>query len=370
MTQRDAPLKLGLIGCGWVAETLHLPTLQEVPDVEVVAVADSDPARLMRVADRFRIKRRYANYVALLEDPAIEAVAVWVPPEFQMEVALAALVSGKHLFIEKPLVLNMDECDRLIEQAGRSGKNLMVGFPRRWNRLVRSARDMIQQGTLGSVHLTRTVLTGGIREKLTLPGWSSRHVVAGILFEFGVHHFDLWRFLLQSEVEEVYAARGSDDATAVVMARMANHVLVSSTFSEKTSGNDEIDIYGHAGRLQLSCYRFDGLQCFAPASLPGDMQTRLRQAVHTLRELPGGLLRMRKGGDFLASYRAEWQHFADSIRLNRQPECTMEDGRRAVQVVLSAMESAVLGRPVKVAQVSSVAADRLEVCGPHLGDMK
>ena len=96
MPDRRKPVKLGLIGCGWVTETRHLPALRFVPDAEVVAVADIDAVRLNRVADRFHIEHRYRDFRALLDDPAVDTVAVCVPAQLHVEVALAALDSGKH----------------------------------------------------------------------------------------------------------------------------------------------------------------------------------------------------------------------------------------------------------------------------------
>jgi predicted dehydrogenase len=81
---RSAAVTLGIIGCGWVAETFHLPALSGDRVADVVALADDDPDRLKRVADRFQVQRRYADYRALLDDPAIEAVGVWLPADRQV----------------------------------------------------------------------------------------------------------------------------------------------------------------------------------------------------------------------------------------------------------------------------------------------
>ena len=108
-------LRFGLIGCGRVTETLHLPALKQLDDADVVALADISGDRLNKVADLFHIPDRYPDYQCLLADCSIDAVAVCVPARFHVDVALAALEAGKHLFIEKPLALGLDECDRLIE---------------------------------------------------------------------------------------------------------------------------------------------------------------------------------------------------------------------------------------------------------------
>jgi Oxidoreductase family, NAD-binding Rossmann fold len=99
----NGPLRLGVIGCGWVTEARHLPALQRLRGAEIVALSDVDPGRLSKLADLFRIKRRYPLYEQLLADEAVAAVAVCVPAQFHVEVASAALDAGKHVFIEKPL---------------------------------------------------------------------------------------------------------------------------------------------------------------------------------------------------------------------------------------------------------------------------
>jgi myo-inositol 2-dehydrogenase/D-chiro-inositol 1-dehydrogenase len=354
MENRSGSVKLGLIGCGNVAENRHLPALQSLQDAEVVAAADINPDRLKQVADRFHIERRYPDFRALLSDPAVRAVAVCVPAQFHVEVALAALDTGKHLFIEKPLALSLDECDRLIGRAAQSPSKVIVGFNLRWHRLVRQAREIIQRGTLGSLKSLRSVITSRFRENE--PEWVSRRELGGgVLIELAVHSFDLWRFLLQSEIEQVFAMSRSeqwDDETATVTARMANGVLASAVFSKGTGESNETEIYGQDGRLHIFCYRFDGLE-FSPSwSFPGSVRTRLGRMAHTLKELPQAASAIRQGGNYVASYQAEWRHFIDSIQQDTPVESSLEDGRRALQVVLAAVESASLGQPVQVAQAS------------------
>lgn len=200
----------------------------------------------------------------------------------------------------------------------------------------------------------RTVLTS---YHDAVPEWRQhRERGGGVLFELAVHHFDLWRFLLQSEVEEVSAATRCgqwEDEAATVTARMANGVLVTSVFAERTSESHELEIYGQAGRLKLSCYDFDGLECFSTAGFSGDVRNRLRRIASTFRELPRGLRSMGRGGDFIASYRAEWSHFIDAIRRNTPLESTLDDGLHALEVVLAAVTSASKGQPVIVATTNA-----------------
>lgn len=352
---QEDKIKLGLIGCGNVAENRHLPALQSLKDAEVIAVADTNRERLKQVADKFDIKKRYADFGTLLDGPDINAIAVCTPPKIHVEIALAALDAGKHLFIEKPLALSLDESDRLIERAAQSPTSkVMVGFNMRWHRLVRQAREIIRQGTLGRLKAIRSVAAN--RFSGNEPEWlKHRELGGGVLIEHAVHTFDLWRFLLQSEVEEVFAVSRPgqwDDETATVTARMTNGVLATAVLSKGAAENNEMEIYGQNGRLHISRYRFDGLEFFPALSFPGSVQARLRSVVHTLTALPQAIPTIRRGGDLVASFQAEWCHFIAAIQQDTPVESTLEDGRRALQVALAVVESAFLGQSVKVAQVS------------------
>jgi myo-inositol 2-dehydrogenase / D-chiro-inositol 1-dehydrogenase len=345
-----SPLGVGVIGCGRVAESRHIPALQDLPGARVAALADVDPARLHQVADRYGIQRRYASAAELLADQGVDVVAVCVPAAFHAEVALAALDAGKHLFVEKPLALSLEECDRILERAARTPVKTTVGFNLRSHRLVRRAREIVGRGDLGPIEGLSSVSSGKARFDPAAPAWRSQQEMGGgVLFEQAIHHFDAWRLLLQTEVEEVVARSHGGDETAVVSATLASGALVSAIFSEASSEHNEFAIYGQAGRLAFSCFRFDSLELSSAATPPGTTASRLRALRTTLTELPNGLLVARRGGDFDRSYQAEWAAFLHAIRTGGPPPCTLEDGRRAVQIALAALASAASGQPVRVA---------------------
>jgi myo-inositol 2-dehydrogenase/D-chiro-inositol 1-dehydrogenase len=368
MAHAKKVVTVGVIGCGQVAEGRHLPALRNLADVRVRAVADVDRARVQRMGDQFGIERRYEGAAALLADPEIDAVAVCVPASLHVEVALAALDAGKHVLIEKPLALSLDDAERLSRRARAFSGKVMMGFNMRWHRLVRRARAMIMQGRLGPLELMRTSFTS---HHETLGEWRTRRELGGgALFEIAVHHFDLWRFLLGTEVEEIVAVSRSgqwDDETTTVMARLANGIPVASVFSERTSETNELEVYGRGGRVRVSCYHFDGMEFVPPSRFPGAMGTRLRHAVRALKEVPTGLRWMRRGGDFFASYEAEWRHFTDAIRRDTPVECTVEDGQRALEVCLAAMASAARGAPVKIGEAPRDVAQAVGLA-PARGD--
>jgi len=350
----NPPLQLAVIGCGRVVEQCHLPALQGLTGIKLVAVADTDPTRLNKVADRFGVGRRYDDYRVMLKDRGVDVVAVCAPPQFHAEMGLAVLDAGKHLFLEKPMALTLSDADRLVDQTAGATRKAMAGFNLRWHRLVRQAQTIIAGGHLGAVVTMHTVFTSATAFPAYGSNWRGRlDLGGGVLFDLGIHHFDLWRFLMRCEVEELFAQRRCDERRAeyvTVSAIMANGVLVTSSFSHGVSDINEMEICGTKGRLSLSCYRFDSLRVRPNAAPVGAVRSWLNGAIGALRSAPQAAGQLLHGGDIIASYRAEWRHFIKAIRNDAPVQCGLEDARSALRVTLAAAESASRGQPMRVAQ--------------------
>jgi predicted dehydrogenase len=352
MTLDNGPVRLGIIGCGNVTLNRHLPAVQSLSTLRVVALADIDSDRLAQAAERYGIETLYGDYRALIDDEDVEAVAVCAPLGLHVEMALAALEADKHVLIEKPLAPSLDEADAFVGRAAESRSIVMVGYNLRWHRLVRQAREMVRQGRLGPMELVVSCFTAGTRYKSDVLEWKKRRALGGgVLMEFATHYFDLWRFLLDTEVDEVCATTRSDewdDVTGTVTARLENGILATAYFSEWTTERNEMHIFGREGSLHLSLYRFDGLESIPLFSAPGGIRNRLSRIAHALRDVPRATAHLRSGGDYYASFIGQWQHFARAIRGGERVGCAPEDGRRALQIALAAAKSASTGEPVRV----------------------
>jgi predicted dehydrogenase len=346
-------VRLGIIGCGKVSWERHHPALRRLPQFRVDAVCDTDPARAGRIATLFGAARTFTDFHELVQQTDIDAVAVLTHTGAHAETGVAVLDGGKHLLMEKPLALTMEEADRLVEAANRSRRVAQVCFNLRWHRLIRQARAMIEAGTLGRVKAIRSVYTHD-RTGADAPAWHRKTALGGgVGFNEGVHHYDLWRYLLGVEVEQVHALSGAseiyEDETSVVSAVLGGGVLASGVMSFLTGPNSELEVFGEKGRLLISLYRFDGLQWYSSRTYPGAHADRLKRGLRAIAALPGLVPDFRDGGGFQATFAACWRGFGDSIRTGRVPDCTMEDGRRALAIALAAAASVSTGQPVKVA---------------------
>jgi predicted dehydrogenase len=346
MTQ---PLRLGFAGCGEVSAEKHMPALSEIPDIAVVAAADVDAERLDYVHRRFGVPRRYDDTAKMLADGGLDAVALCLPPELQIDAAIAALDAGLHVWIDPPTGLSLADCDRLRERAANSGRIVMVGFHMRWHRLVQQTSEVLRSGRLGTVHTLRGIWSSPRRVD-RLKGWRRHRALGGgALGEAAIDHFDLWRHLLGAEIETLSAFAIADrweDAGAAVAGRMTNGVVVSAVLSERANHDVELEICGDAGRLRVSLIRFEGLEYYPAGTMASDPGRRLARLVNFAKELPKALPRMHKSGDYRTSYRDQWRHFLDCVRHGTPVQSSLDDSRRALVAMLAGMESARTGQVV------------------------
>jgi len=346
-------IRVGVVGCGRVAKQRHIPIVANLPETELAAVCDLDQEARDHLVRKYRVGASYANYQDLVSDDSIDAVMIAAPTPLHADVGVAALEAGKHVMIEKPVALGLDELDRLEAAARSSKKVAAVAMNSRWHRLSLGAREIVKSGKLGTPGLLRSVFTDNFRLNEQPRPWMMQHENGGcVLVELAVHHFDLWGFLLGTEVVDVYAKMLGPSTVgerAAVTATLANGVIVSAMFTEGLKALNELEIFGDKGHVKLSMYDFDGLDFTPVWEWPGTMGPRLRRFKQTLRAFPGALRRKRTGGDWAGSYQTEWQHFVDCLKAGKPPECGLAEGRRALTIGLAAMASLAEARPVRIA---------------------
>jgi len=348
----DRPLSIGLIGCGRVATGFHLPALRRLKGVVIGGIADSDPAALANAGKRFNVARQLTDYRALLDQPEIDVVAICTPTLLHVDMALAALDAGKHVLVEKPLALSTAEANRLIARAKQTDRQITVGFALRHHRLITQARAAVQLGVLGTLEAIHTHWTIPVQFRAGVPEWRKRRATGGgALIDFAVHHIDLWRYLCDTEVQDVSVISRSgrtDDQTVTVSARLANGVLANTTVSEASTDSHELHLFGHFGALHISAYRFDGLH-FEPIFSPASATRHWASQLGTLfRELPFGFTGRGEGGEYGRAFENEWSHFLHCIRSGTAPLVSLEDGLRATEVLVAAAQSADTHCPVAV----------------------
>ena len=195
MSEIAKTLRVGVIGLGM--GRAHIQGWQEHPQVEVVAIADPDAARLALVGDELKVAGRYASAEAMLATEKLDVVSVCTPNKFHVELTLAALAAGCHVLCEKPMAMNAHEGRQMLEAAKDAGKRLMINFSYRFSAASRALKAQVDAGLFGDFYFGRSVW----HRRRGMPGfggWFGTKALAGggPLIDLGVHRLDLALWLM------------------------------------------------------------------------------------------------------------------------------------------------------------------------------
>lgn len=351
MTSGSATINVGLIGCGRIAQAVHLGVLSRLPGICMAGLAEPDPERLAQVKRFSSGAAAFADYHDLLAISGLQAVVICVPTGLHAVVAIDALNAGKHVYLEKPMATDLADAGRVLDAWRKSSAHAMIGFNYQFHPLYIEARRLVQEGRVGEPVAVHSVFTSGRGE---LPAWKQkRQTGGGVLLDLGSHHFDLLSHLLGAPFRAVLAdirSVHSEDDFAAVTAHLENGVVAQSIFSLGARAEDRVEIYGREGKLLV-----DRLRSLRP-EVSDDRApiTRLQRVRHSLAGVAGSpLLR----DDLLSpsrepSYERILECFVGCLRDNRAPRPSLIDGWRSLASVVAAEESARTGRPVAVPQLA------------------
>lgn len=350
-----ASLTVGLIGCGRIAQLVHLSLLQRLPGVTLAALAESDPARRAEAAQCAPQAHVFDDAPALIASGAVQAVVICLPSHLHAAAAEAALAAGLPVYLEKPLAATLADGQRVTAVWRQSGRVGMLGYNYRFNALYQALRREVQSGALGPLVAARTQFSTPARG---LPDWKQRRATGGgVLLDLGSHHIDLVRYLFGQEVAAVSASLRStrtEHDNAALHLRLANGVEVQSLFSFTAGDTDRIEVYGEAGQAVVDRYRSWNVE----RVLPVGGAARLRQWAQTGRALlRSPYLRLKLTGSRQEpSYKAAFTHFVAAVRGEVAASPDFADGLRALEVIDAAETSARTGAEVALAAPAPVTA--------------
>lgn len=204
-------LRVGFIGTGAITD-LHYLGYKNSSLVELNAICDTDPELLGKRATEWKVKKSYGHYRELLSDPEVDAVEVITPHHLHAEIGKAALEAGKHVSIQKPMAVNVTDCDDLIRTAERSDRLLRVFENFRYYPPIVRAKELLDDGAIGeplSIRIKVVQGTGGEGWEVPYRRWAWRFdpIKGGdgrVILDYGYHHFSLALWFM-GEVEKVKA---------------------------------------------------------------------------------------------------------------------------------------------------------------------
>jgi myo-inositol 2-dehydrogenase/D-chiro-inositol 1-dehydrogenase/scyllo-inositol 2-dehydrogenase (NAD+) len=344
-TQMKQVVKFCMIGAGRVGKNHSNAINGYIPEAQVTCLVDPVEEVLQATGDEYGIEARFRSLEEAVEKADFDAVVITTPTFTHRDLAVQAAQAGKHVFLEKPMALNLDECDAIISAVEKAGVLLQVGFMRRFDPEFAAAAERIQAGEIGVPMMVKSNTHGpGLP-----PAWArdlSRS--NGMLAEVNSHDFDTVRWLMSSDLDRVYAEvadfKGAENN--VDTPHFYDNVLVDVRF--KSGGLGMISGicpcgYGYDARVEI-------------VGTKGIMQIgELKgQAVLVCTNRDQGLITpiyRTWPQRFLMGYIGEFKHFVECVQQERTPNVGGMEGRMAVAGVLAATKSFLEERPVKLSEV-------------------
>ena len=214
-------LKLGIIGCGGIANGKHLPSLKAIDRADIVAFCDLIPERAEKAAKEYGVEgaKVYTDYRELLKDESIDVVYVLTPNRSHADISIDALHAGKHVMCEKPMAKCAADARRMVEAAKATGKKLTIGYQHRQKAESQYVKACIDRGDLGEIYYAKAY---AIRRRGT-PNWgvflNEYEQGGGPLIDIGTHALDLTLWMMDNYkpkmvVGSVYKKLGDQTNTA------------------------------------------------------------------------------------------------------------------------------------------------------------
>lgn len=198
-------VRIGIIGCGGIANNKHMPALSRIPEVEMVAFCDIVEERAVKAAAEYGTPdaKVYVDYKELLKDESIEVVHVLTPNRDHSYITVDALEAGKHVMCEKPMAINTAEAQKMVDAAKRTGKKLTIGYQNRFRPDSMYLKQACEDGELGEIYYARAQ---AIRRR-AVPTWGvfldAEKQGGGPLIDIGTHALDLTLWMMDNYEPEM-----------------------------------------------------------------------------------------------------------------------------------------------------------------------
>ncbi len=338
----EKKVRFAIIGAGRIGQVHAENLTRHIQEAEVVAIADVVQEAAVQTARRFGIVCASGEPAEIFGREDVDAVAICSSTETHADFIIQAARSGKHAFCEKPIALDLPAVDAALEAVEECGTKLQIGFNRRFDPNFRGVRDAVRDGEIGAPYLVQIT-----SRDPTPPPLSYVRGSGGLFLDMMIHDFDMARFLLDDEVEEVSASgavrvdpaigEAGDIDTAVVTLRYGCGALGVITNSRQAvyGGDQRVEVLGSLG--SVSCEN----------NTPDRVIRQTEAGVIHAKPLYFFLER------YLTAYADELRSFIRAVLDDTEVEVTGGDGRAPVALALAAGKSSREKRAVALSEISA-----------------
>ncbi|MFX1344360.1 MAG: inositol 2-dehydrogenase [Promethearchaeota archaeon] len=332
---------LGVIGAGRMGK-IHIENiLHRIPDLKLKMVADIKiDEKLKKWANEIGIPKLTEDANDILNDSEINVVIIASSTDTHSKFIQEAAQAKKNIFCEKPIDTDLKRIKETLKIVKRERVKLMIGFNRRFDRNFQRVREMVTSGQIGTPYIVKVTARDPAPPSIEYIKTSG-----GMLFDMTIHDWDMARFQVGSEIEEVYTkgavlvdpeiGKAGDIDTAVVILKFENGVIgMIDNSRQAVYGYDQrVEVFGSKGCAIAENEQLNTVRLYTAEKIKED-------------NIPYFFLQR-----YMDSYGTELQNFFECLQNNKEPSPNGEDGLRNVLIAVAAQKSYEENRPVKISEI-------------------
>jgi predicted dehydrogenase len=264
-------IRWGILGCGDVCEVKSGPAFNKVPHSRLAAVMRRDKEKVTDFARRHNVAKYYTDADALINDEEINAIYVATPPDSHEDLAIRSMRAGKPVYIEKPVALNSQSCERIAEVSDALGVKACVAHYRRGLPIFRKVRSLLREGAIGKPGLIISTTLQAPGPRISSPGyWRIDPLISGggLFFDLAPHQLDIFYWLfgepkqvtgLSLNQRNLYAAPDLTTIEAVYEGKLVLRALWAFNVAPGAE-QENCEIFGEEGKITFSFFRASAIE--------------------------------------------------------------------------------------------------------------
>jgi myo-inositol 2-dehydrogenase/D-chiro-inositol 1-dehydrogenase len=338
--------KVLILGAGFISD-IHLESYHRfVPEAEVVAVYARNKERAQTFASKFHIPMVFDNLDAAIAESGCEVVDICLPNFLHAEATIKAAQAGKHVIIEKPLAVTLEEADQMIEACRKANVKLMYAEELCFAPKYERVRTLVKEGAVGNVYMLKQ------SEKHSGPHsewfYDVNRSGGGVLMDMGCHGIAWFRWMLgNAKVKSVYASmqtvlhnkitRGEDNSVLIIEFENGVTGVVENSWAKHGGMDDKSEVYGTDGVIYADLFLGNAALAYS--------NTGYGYAMEKAGSTTGWSFPIFEEV-FNQGYPHELKHFIQCVQNNEQPLVTGDDGRAVLEIIYAAYASAGQGKKI------------------------
>lgn len=348
-------VKVAILGAGFITD-IHMESYHRfIPEAEVVAVFARKKEKAEAFAKKYGIGQFYDNIDDAITKSGCDVVDICLPNYQHADATIKAAKAGKHVIIEKPLAVTLEEADEMIDACKRAGVKLMYAEELCFAPKYERVRMLVNEGAVGKVYMLKQA------EKHSGPHTDWFYDVnlagGGVLMDMGCHAFGWFRWMLKNaKAKSVYATmstvlhkertRGEDNSVVIVEFENGVTCIAENSWAKHGGMDDRSEVYGTGGVVYADLFMGNSAISYSKEGYGYAMEkadTTVGWSFTVFEEA------------FNQGYPHELKHFIECVKDNKQPLVTGEDGRDVLEIIYAAYASAAEGKKIDIPFSANVA---------------